>query len=96
MLGLPAADVVDLDQEVGVSVGLGGEVEYRCRTDQSARGHRRDVGAVLAADPVVRCVEVRAGVLAGTEVVPVPSRPAVVVPADLIELELCGLPELRR
>nr|WP_245719034.1 hypothetical protein [Micromonospora rhizosphaerae] len=48
----------------------------------------------LAGDPVDRRVEVGPGVLAGAEVVPVPGRPAVVVRADLVELEPRGLAEV--
>jgi hypothetical protein len=45
----------------------------------------RYVQAVSTGDPMHRRVEVRAGVLAGREVVPVPGRPTVVVPADLVQ-----------
>src|SRR5262249_16788692 len=53
------------------------------------------VVAVAPGDPVVGGVEVGAGVLAAAEVVPVPRGPAVVVPADLLELEARRLAELR-
>ena len=52
-----------------------------------ARRDLRHVLAVLAGDPVHRGVEVGAGVLAGADVVPVPGRAAVVVAADLRQLE---------
>jgi hypothetical protein len=45
---------------------------------------------------VVRRVEVRAGVLPRVDVVPVPGRSAVVVAAELLELEARGLGELGR
>src|SRR5262249_10582424 len=87
VLALPGADVLDVQQEVRVLAGLRGEVQHRGRTDQPPRRYGCDVVAALAADPVTRRVEVRARVLAGPEVVPVPGRPAFVVVADLLELE---------
>ena len=58
--------------------------------------HLADVDAVARRDPVVRRVEVRAGVLAGGDVVPVPGRSAVVVAADLPQREAVGVPERLR
>jgi hypothetical protein len=96
VLGLPTTDVVDLQQEVRVVRAPVAEVENDHRSDQVVDGDAGDVGAVLAGHPVVRCVEVRAGVLAAAEVVPVPRRSALVVPADLLQLEPPRLPELGR
>ena len=96
MLTLPLLDVFDLQQEVGVRSGLGGEVEHDGGGDQPLDGHRCNVVTVLAGDPVVGGVEVRAGVLASAEVVPVPRRSALVVAADLVELEALRLAELGR
>ena len=96
VLTLPGADVLPLQQEVRVRRGLYGEVQHRRRPDQPPRRYGCDVLAALAADPVTRGVEMRAGVLAGAEVVPVPRRPALVIAADLLELELRRLAELRR
>src|SRR5579875_2479313 len=53
--------------------------------------------AVASSDPVDRGVEVRAGVLARGDVVPVPGGPALVVAADLMQLEcLCISERLRQ
>src|SRR5699024_4044264 len=82
--------------EVGVGRHLLGDVEHDRRRDERAHRDLRDVVEVLAGDPVVRGVEVGAGVLTGAEVVPVPGRAAVVVAADLLQVELRGLAELRR
>ena len=88
VLGLPGPDVVDLDEEVGVRRHLGGEVEHRGRRRSAAvTGTDETSSPSLPGHPVVRRVEVGAGVLAGAEVVPVPSRAAVVVAADLLQLE---------
>jgi hypothetical protein len=86
--------VVDLEQEVGVGRRVGGPVDDRGRRDQPGRRDLCDGGGVPAGDPVDRGVEVRAGVLAGRDVVPVPGRPALVVPADLGQRERPRLPEL--
>jgi hypothetical protein len=96
MGALPLPDVLDLDEEVRVLGGLRGDVEHHRRSDELARRDRGDVVLALPRDPVVGSVEVGAGVLAAAKVVPVPRRSAVVVPADLLELELRGLPELGR
>src|SRR6266540_4104842 len=96
MFALPGPDVVDLEQEVRVLRGVLREIQHGSRPDQPTRRRRCDVLAVLAGDPVPGRIEVRARVLAGTEVVPVPGRTAFVVAADLFELELRRLPELRR
>ena len=90
------ADVVDLQQEVGVVGGGRREVEHDGGRDQPADGHGGHVIEVLAGDPVVRGVEVGARVLTGAEVVPVPRRATLVVPADLLQLERAGLAEVRR
>ncbi len=96
VLLLPRPQVGDLEQEVGVLGGTSGHVDDDGRGDQPLHGHRGDVALVPPRHPVVGGVEVRAGVLAGGDVVPVPGRAALVVMADLLEGEALGLPELRR
>src|SRR3954447_2585813 len=94
VLGLPCLDVLDLEEEVRVLRDAIGNVDDRCGCDQPGGRYGGDILPAPPADPVVRSVEVRAGVLAGAEVVPVPGRTAVVVRADLLELERGGLSEL--
>ena len=53
-------------------------------------------GQIAAGDPVDRRVEVRAGVLAAREVVPVPARPARVVVRHLLDPERPALAHLGR
>src|SRR6185437_9902205 len=93
---LPRPDVIEFEQEVGVLSCFGRKVEHRSGRDKSFWRDRCDVLAVSARHPVIRCVEMRSGVLAGAEVVPVPGGAALVVVAYFLELELCGLPELWR
>jgi hypothetical protein len=85
--------VVDLEQEVRVGGGLRGEVQHRGGRDQPTRRDLRDILSLAAGHPVHRRVEVGAGVLPGGDVVPVPARAALVVPADLLEPERPGVPE---
>ena len=72
----------------GFSRAPAAEVEHHRRAGSAGRPGRSATSLPsLPGDPVVGRVEVGAGVLAAAEVVPVPRRPAVVVPADLLELE---------
>ena len=80
---LPLLDVVDLEQEVRIGGRFRAEVEHHGRGDQPRHRHLGHVLAVLAGNPVHRGVEVRAGVLAGRDVVPVPGGAALVIVADL-------------
>src|SRR3954451_17232028 len=94
VLGLPGLDVLDLEEEVRILRDAIGNVDDRCGCDQPRGRYGGDVLPAPPADPVVRSVKVRAGVLASAEVVPVPGRTAVVVRADLLELERGRLSEL--
>ena len=96
VLLLPTLDVLDLEQEVGVGGRCRGEIEHHRRRDQPTGRDRRHIVEVLPRDPVLRRVEVRAGVLAAAEVVPVPGRSALVVATDLLQREAGGLAELGR
>ena len=87
---------VDLQQEVGVLRALGALVDHHRRRDELPRRHLGDVEPVRAGDPVHRRVEVRADVLAGGDVVPVPGGTALVVAADLVQREALGVGERRR
>ncbi len=95
---LPAPDEVDRQQEVGVRRGFARAVEHAGGADQLL--HRDRVGRVVRqvapGDPVDRRVEMRAGVLAAGEVVPVPGRAALVVARHLVDAERPRLPEFRR
>src|SRR4051794_23012319 len=94
MLRFPLPDVVDLYQEVRVLSRLGRDVEDGRHSDEVRRGDGADVLPLAPGDPVNRRVEVGAGVLAGSEVVPIPGRTGVVVARDQLELETRRLTEL--
>src|SRR3954451_22526783 len=87
VLGLPGLDVLDLEEEGGVLRDAIGNVDDRCGCDQPRGRYGGDILPAPPADPVVRSGEVRAGVLAGAEVVPVLRRTAVVIRADLLDRE---------
>jgi hypothetical protein len=53
VLVLPGADVLDLQQEVGVGGGLLAAVEHGRWTDQIPRRYLRDIVEILAGDPVI-------------------------------------------
>ena len=65
-----------LEQEVGVGRDLLRAVDHAGRCDQQLRRDRVGMGVrqLAAGDPVRRRVEVRAGMLAAADVVPVPGR----------------------
>src|SRR5262249_61141700 len=85
MLALPLLDVIDLQQEVRIGCGFGTEVEHYCGSDQVTGRNLCHIETVAPSDPVNRCVEMRADVLAGGDVVPIPDWPAVVIPAYLLQ-----------
>ena len=68
-------------QKIRIRLDLARDVDHARRSDEAARRDRVAgvVRQILARDPVNRRVEVRAGVLAELERVPVPRRPLVVV-----------------
>ena len=96
MLVLPGLDVGDLEEKVGVLGALPALVDDRRAGDQLAGGHLGDVFAVAAGGPMDGRVEMGADVLPGGDVVPVPGRAALVVMADLGQLEAAGVGEGRR
>jgi len=96
VLLLPFVEVADVEQVVGVVCRLFHPVDDHRRADELPRRDLGHVFLVLAGHPVVRRVQVSAGALAGADVVPVPGRAAVVVAADLLELEGLRLAPLRR
>ena len=81
----PAKDVLRREQKIVVSGAFAGGVDHAGGSDKSAGGN--GVGGVLrkvlARHPVHRCIEVRAGVLAHRDCVPVPAGALVVVARDL-------------
>ena len=85
-------------QEIGILRRFLGAIDDESRPDEALG--RDAVGGVvrqvLARDPVHRRVEVRAGVLAAGEVVPVPGRAALVVARHLLDAERPRLAHLRR
>ena len=90
---LPRLDAVGGQQEIRVFGGLGGAVD-----DVDRRGEALDVERVgiavleiLAREPVVRRVEMGAGMLAQLEPVPGEERPVGIVFADLVDLDLGGV-----
>ena len=93
VVGLPLHDVIGLQQEVRVGRRLRAEIQHDGRRDQAGHRYLGDILAVAAADPVHWRVEMGTGVLAGADVVPVPGRPALVVPADLVQRERHGVRE---
>jgi hypothetical protein len=74
VLGLPRLDVLASSRKSGSAAASAATSSTDGRGDQPPGRHLRDVGAVLAGDPVDRRVEVGAGVLTGGDVVPVPGR----------------------
>ena len=87
MFGLPGFDEGDGQQEVRIRVALGRAVDHHGRGDEFVRINRVDciVGQVFAGDPMDRGIEMRARVLAGREVVPIPGRPALVIARDFFQ-----------
>ena len=98
MLGLERRYMLGLQQEVVVRRASGGAVDHHRRPDELLYGDRIDrvVRQVLAGHPMRGRVEMRAGMLAHRDVVPVPGRPLLVVAADQLLLERRGRAELRR
>src|ERR1035438_7126857 len=96
VLTFPLFDVLDFEQEVGIGGRLGAEIEDHGRRDELTHRHLRHVRAVLAGHPVHRRVEMRPGVLPGADVVPVPGRAAVAIPADFGQRKGHGITERLR
>ena len=87
VLAFPCLDAFHGQQEVGVRLDIAGHVDDACRSDKTARRNRvaRAVGQILSGDPVHGGVEMRAGVLAKAQRVPVPRRPPAVVLRDDVD-----------
>ena len=71
----PALDEFDRQQKIWIGGGFFRAVEHARRSHEidNRYGVGRVVGQVLARDPVDRRVEMRAGVLAAREIVPIPA-----------------------
>jgi hypothetical protein len=95
---LPRFDVRRLEYEAFVGGCLLRAVDYAGGRDEALCRDRVRVavGVVLARDPMRRRVEMRPGVLAARNVVPVPSRAALVEVRDLLDAERGRRRELRR
>src|SRR5919108_2278627 len=95
---LPSFDEENCQREVRIGGALLGAVDDRCRGDEFCHvdGIDRVVRQVLAGNPVDRRVEMRPGVLAETDVVPVPGRAALIVARHFFHAERRALPELGR
>ena len=98
MLLLPIVDVHVGEKEVRVLGALLREVEHHRRRDEVLRndGLERVVLEVLARHPMHRRIEMRAGMLADGEVVPVPGDAALIVMRNLFHPERRALAERRR
>jgi hypothetical protein len=91
--------VVDGEEKVGVRRTFGAEVQNVDRGDKALDRERIGVavGIVLAGDPVMRRVEMGAGVFAKLQPVPGPEGAVLVVFADPVDLDRRGvLGEVRR
>src|SRR5262249_25711011 len=89
MARLPLEQSLAGHQKVGIPCGLLRDVDHTGRPDEAVD---RDVvcgivGVVLAGDPVDRRIEMRTGMLAAGDVVPVPGGPTRVVARDLLQRE---------
>ena len=98
MLRLPGRHMLRHQQEVLVLRHLRRHVNHARRSHEPAHWDRVApvVGQVLAANPVHRRVEVRAGVLAHPDRVPIPSRPGAVVARDGLDRDARRRREHRR
>src|SRR5712691_2500440 len=87
MLALPLLDALYGQQEVCILRYIGGYIDDAGRTYKLA--HRNGVGGIVrqifTCDPVDRRVEVRAGMLAQVQHIPVPGRATSVVARDLAD-----------
>src|SRR5262245_52847822 len=95
---LPLLDKGNRQREIRVGGALLRTIDHRSRGDEMRDVDRIDgvVGQILARNPVDRRVEVRSGMLAETDVVPIPSRSAFVVPRHLLHSERRALSQLGR
>jgi hypothetical protein len=98
VLAFPLLDYRLCEQEIRVPGHLPRHIDHTGRADEPV--DRDVVGGVvrvvLAGHPVHRSIEVRAGMLAAGDIVPVPRRSALVIAGDLLEGEALGGGELRR
>lgn len=85
---LPSADVVDIEEKVGVGSGFGAHVEDESRANEPGGFDLGDVFAATPGDPVHGCVHVGADVFAGVDVVMLPERAWAVVCGNLLKAEV--------
>ena len=81
MFAFPGLDPVDGQQEIGVFLYVGGDVDDTGRADELARRDsiRGIIWQVFAGDPVDWRIEVRSSMLAQADHIPVPGWPSAVV-----------------
>src|SRR5882762_799236 len=81
MLLLPCFDDRDRQQKVWVLCGLRGAIKHASRSDHVAHWESVDgiVRQILARKPMDRCIEVGPGMLSEGKIVPIPSRPGLIV-----------------
>ena len=93
VLCLPRLHMLDGQQEIRIARGFLGSVDHAGRRDEFFRGNRigSAVRVVLSGHPVNRSVEVRTGVLAAGNVIPVPGRPARIVLGHFLDAKRPGL-----
>src|SRR5262249_56215128 len=94
---LPLLDKGNRQREVGVGGALLRAIDHDSGRDELRDVDRIDgvVRQILAGNPVDRRVEMRSGMLAETNVVPVPSWSALVVARHLFHAERRALSQLR-
>ena len=93
MFGLPSLYMVDGQQEVGVFGAIGGEIQHVDRGDKALHGQGIGVaiGIVAAGDPVMRGVEMRAGMFTDLQPVPRPERAILIIFADAVYFDRRGV-----
>ena len=85
MFPFPRLDMFTGQQEIFIERHLFAHINDTSRANKLAHGDGVGgvVGAILARDPVSRCIKMGAGMLAQGDGVPIPSRPLVVIVGNL-------------
>src|SRR5947207_12163182 len=98
VLALPVFYRLWCEQKIRIRFHLRGYIDDASGADELVCGNPVDavVGQVLAAHPMDGRIEMRAGMFAGGECVPVPRRAALVIPREFVQLESGSVGELRR
>jgi hypothetical protein len=90
VLGLPRLHAGGIEEEVRVLCHFSGAIDHVDRGDEILRRDRVGVpvGKILAGDPVMRRIEMGAGMFAELEPVPGEERAVAVIFGDLVDLDL--------